>query len=258
MLNYKDQLEIIKPIRVIEDETKRMDCPFCGGKNTFTISLSNGKKVWNCYKAKCATRGSSAGKMSTSTIIRRLDGNKDTIIKKTRNPLPDHLSDPLLHKDAYEYLKKNNCLKALLENRIYIRYSVKDDRILFFNKEKTGATGRSLHNQNPKWKVFGEIDTLMTVGDGKKVVVVEDIASACAASNVQNLKGCALLGTNVSLQQRLQLFQYDELIVALDKDASRKGLKIKKLFQNQVKTRLVFLEDDLKNLCDKKIMERLL
>ena len=41
MISYKEQLALIQPIRVSENITKRIDCPFCGGKNTFTLSSSN-------------------------------------------------------------------------------------------------------------------------------------------------------------------------------------------------------------------------
>jgi len=252
MINYKEQLIVLDQIRISDNATKRINCPFCGGHNTFTISKKNGKRLWNCYKASCPIAGSTATSMSKDTIVNRLSKN-EVSIKKIINRIPEYLSDPAAHKVSLNYLIKNNCLEAHEKNRIFIRYSVKEGRVLFFNKNKTGATGRSLYNLKPKWKVFGDLSGLITIGAGETGVIVEDVASAAAISNISGFFGCALLGTNISLQQRLQLFQFKELIVALDKDAALKGLKIKKLFENQVKTRFLFLEKDFKNLNNNEI-----
>ena len=45
-------------------ETKRIDCPICNGKKTFTITNHMGSLLWNCYKASCNTKG---GKRVTLT-----------------------------------------------------------------------------------------------------------------------------------------------------------------------------------------------
>ena len=39
-------------------QTKRMNCPNCGGHKTFTITNNMGQVLWNCYKASCNVSGS--------------------------------------------------------------------------------------------------------------------------------------------------------------------------------------------------------
>ena len=49
--------DIINDIHITVGETKRMNCPTCGGYNTFTITNNMGSLVWNCYKASCNIKG---------------------------------------------------------------------------------------------------------------------------------------------------------------------------------------------------------
>ena len=64
MYSYRDQLDIIKAIRITDGGRKTIDCPFCGGRKKFTIDKFDGKIVWNCYKASCTTKGAYSGKRS--------------------------------------------------------------------------------------------------------------------------------------------------------------------------------------------------
>ena len=63
--------------------TKRMDCQFCGGKNTFTITNSMGSILFNCYKASCSVSGSIRVPMTVEQISddefnqKVLEGSKD-------------------------------------------------------------------------------------------------------------------------------------------------------------------------------------
>ena len=45
-------------------ESKRMDCPECGRKNTFSISNINGTIKWNCFHASCDERGTGSLKVT--------------------------------------------------------------------------------------------------------------------------------------------------------------------------------------------------
>ena len=42
MYSYRDQLSLLEPIELRENETKRIDCPFCGGSKTFSITRTGG------------------------------------------------------------------------------------------------------------------------------------------------------------------------------------------------------------------------
>ena len=49
--------EILDGIRISEGESLRTECPACNGSNTFTVTKSNGRLLWNCYRASCAIKG---------------------------------------------------------------------------------------------------------------------------------------------------------------------------------------------------------
>ena len=49
-------------------ETKRINCPNCGGYKTFTVTNNMGSLVWNCYKVSCAIKGSKKVHLSVDDI----------------------------------------------------------------------------------------------------------------------------------------------------------------------------------------------
>lgn len=252
MFTYREQLELLEPIRVREDETKRIDCPFCGGRKTLGITNRDGSKVWNCFKASCGIRGSTGVPMSSNTIRRRLD---KVVTKPLGNiaPIPQHLSHPDNHPAAIEYLKSVNSWEPFKQGLVEIKYDPADKRVLFMFPKSRGAVGRSLIGRKPKWKNYGDTTGLFKVGTGSTAVVVEDAASATFLGMFSYCSGCALLGTNVSSLQRAQLLHFTKVVIALDKDASRKALRIKSKLEGRVNTRVVFLEDDLKWLTGDQI-----
>ena len=101
------------------------------------------------------------------------------------------------------------------------------------------------------------MDRPSIVGHGSIAVVVEDIASACSLSRLPFCSGCALLGTTLSPVTIHQLTHYEEVIVALDQDASRKSLDLVSQLESRVKTRVRYLSEDLKYLNEEQIRKAL-
>ena len=79
-------------------------------------------------------------------------------------------------------------------------------------------------------------------------MVVEDAASATFLGMFSNCSGCALLGTNLSSLQRAQLCAFDEVLIALDKDATRKSVKLKSKLEGRVNVKIIRLIEDIKNM----------
>jgi hypothetical protein len=247
MFTYKEQLEMLDPVRVREDETKRIDCPFCGGRKTLGITNRDGSKVWNCFKASCGIRGSTGSPMSSNTIRRRLDKVAPEPLSNIV-PIPQHLSHPDNHPAAIEYLKSVNSWEPFKQGLVDIKYAPADKRVLFMFPENRGAVGRSLIGRKPKWKNYGDTTGLFRVGTGNTAVVVEDAASATFLGMFLNCSGCALLGTNLSSLQRAQLCAFDEVLIALDKDATRKSVKLKSKLEGRVNVKVIRLIEDIKNM----------
>lgn len=251
MYTYKEQLETLNGIRLLPNQHRRMDCPFCGGRNTFTVSNLDGSLKWNCYKASCGSGGVKSIGRNPDQIRRRLDGVQAD--QKRITPLPSILSLPDHHPAALRYLERNGSLDAYRSGLCHIRFDPATERVLFFMPDRKGATGRSLTGERPKWKAYGDTSGLLTVGSGKKVVLVEDAASACAVSRVDGYVGAALMGTNLNPVQRQQLRHYEMVLIALDKDASRKSLSLKAGLDGTVPVHVRLLEDDLKYLSEDQI-----
>jgi len=43
MFSKKEQYKVLQQIRFKEGETKRIDCPFCGGKYTLTVTVNDAR-----------------------------------------------------------------------------------------------------------------------------------------------------------------------------------------------------------------------
>lgn len=244
MVTYREMLDSIPDIRLREGETVRIDCPFCGGRKTFTLSRTDDGRVWNCYKASCGVRGGQRDARSEGAIRRKLAGQDAPRALRT-DPLPRHLIDPRSEPRAMDYLARNGCIPAFEDGLIGVRYAPADDRVIFLSGE--GGVGRGLNRQRPKWKVYGNLNGLVKVGSGDIAVLVEDVASACSVSRDQRFCGCALLGTNVRDSDRSELVRFDRVLIALDKDASRKALQIQDRLQGRVRASVRFLDKDLKS-----------
>lgn len=245
MFTYKEQLELLEGVKLKEGQTRRLDCPFCGGGKTLGISCKDGAQVWHCFKASCGVRGSKNVGRTLESLRTKITSQVITTSRPTI-PLPPNLSPARNHPEAVQYLKSVNSLQAYEDGLVDVRYSPALRRVMFMKSDNEGGVGRSLRNEKPKWKNFGDTSGLLTIGTGSVAVLVEDAASAASVSRFPLCSGCALLGTNVTTLQRHQLLPYERVIVALDKDASRKAIRLKSKLEGRLRTSILLLEDDLK------------
>jgi len=257
MYTYAEQRELVENIPVKEGGGINIDCVFCGGRKTLGLTIKDGKKLWHCFKVSCGAKGSVNVGMSSAALRRRVYGLDAPKVSKPVLPIPDRTSQPDNHPAVMRYLEENNCLEAYHNGLIRIEYAPSDNRVLFFTEDGKGAVGRSISKQLPKWKQYGTVEGIMKVGNGTTGVVVEDIASACSISRFSFCSGCALLGTVLSSLQKRQLMQFKEIIVALDKDASRKAISLASRLEGRIKARVLLLEKDLKH-CTPDEIQRLL
>lgn len=250
----REQRDLLSGIRVKERESKRIDCPFCYGKKTFTISNVNGKLIWNCYKASCGARGAKGTSMSAEAVRRRLRSSEKDTLRRRIISFPAVLSEPDHHARAVEYLRTNGAYDAYKNQLINVRYAPAEDRVLFYTRDLKGATGRSLRGEKPKWKVYGEISPMIQVGSGTTAVVVEDVPSACNIGMLPKCSGCALLGTSINSTIKSLLSDFTNVVIALDSDASQKALRILTELQGRLDCRVVFLGEDPKHV-ERHILE---
>lgn len=238
MFNYREQLSIIEKIRMSEGDHKTIDCPFCGGRNKFTIDKFDGVLVWNCFRASCTAKGSHRGKRDATAIRNYLNDTPTQRHRRRLNSLPDLTTQARKHGPAMEYLQSVNSLEAYEQGLIKVRYSPKDNRVLFFTNDGTGAVGRALDKRLPKWWNYGDTSCGIIVGSGDHIVLVEDVASACSVSRLAGLAGFALLGTNLTKGIRYRLNTYKKVTLVLDSDASSKAIMLANKFSQLNHVRL--------------------
>lgn len=254
--SYKDQLEILSGVikGLKEGVSIRCDCPFCTGKNTFGIIKIAGLVKWGCFKASCGAHGSKSVGQSITGIKNKLgyDGHIRSFSTSDQRSIPTPLVSISHNKDAIDWLKSVNSYLAYMEGLVDIRYSPTEDRVMFKIKDQEGYTGRkipskqTLTNLGPKWIKYGDTSSIFQCGLGPIGVIVEDAPSACAVGTVPELTGVALLSTMLTQQHKVDLRQFDRLIVCLDPDAARKSLGLAKRLEGIVPTTVKLIPDDLK------------
>jgi len=233
---------IINDITLTNGDTKRMDCPECGGRKTFTITNNMGSMIWNCYKAGCHVSGGKRVHLTAEDIRKSLG----SVAEETHS----------ITFDKPEWIVKDDnaisefCDTWKLDPKVLgLLYDVKEHRVVFpimQGTAMTDATGRSLGKRIPKWKRYGKSSLPYVCGRGTTAVVVEDCVSA-AIVGTDGFVGVAVLGTSLSDGHKKYLSQFSTAIVALDPDALPKTLQFAKELRGLVpNVNVLRLEDDLK------------
>jgi ribosomal protein L37AE/L43A len=235
--------KILNDITLINGDTKRIDCPECNGKKTFTITNNMGSIVWNCYKAGCTVSGGRRVHLSSDDIRKSLGKN----VSETRG-IPKFDKPEWLVRDTKSIAPY--CSEWGLDaDKLGLLYDVREHRVVFpvvHNGHTVDATGRSLGKRLPKWKRYGKNDLPYASGYGSVAVVVEDCVSAAVVGSHVYV-GVAVLGTSLSEAHKRYLSQFSTAVIALDPDALRKTLQFAKELRGYVDTvRVLKLHDDLK------------
>ena len=229
----------------------RSDCPVCGKKNTFSVNDDGMQRLWFCFHADCNVSGRTGIALTRDFAKFAMKKQEPKISKDTltKFELPNTFVSLSRSLDAELYLKSVNAYDAYLAGRADIRYDFKRNRVAYIVKQGNNvvdAAGRAIDNRNPKWYRYGSSSLPFYCGSSRTAIVLEDCASACAASEL--VTGVALLGTNLLEEHISTLKNYERIFVALDKDATDKAVGMVKVLCRHVPTKLMVLHRDLKNL----------
>ena len=227
-------------------ESKRMDCPECGRKNTFSISNINGTIKWNCFHAACDERGTGSLKVTrrnAADILRNIeDRPKDVPFVKPR------CWSRQISQKGLDYVHSVNTSGRYDD----VYYDVRHKRLVYAIHDNKGTlvdgAGRTLIGALPKWYRYGNYAGGFKIGISQTVVVVEDIPSAISIS--EWVTGYALLGTSLRREHIEELKKYSKVVVALDKDATDKALTMVCTLNRVVPTDILMLDKDLKSMGD--------
>ena len=76
-MNYKLQLAVVEGLSLQSDIQTRMDCPFCNGRNTFSVDTTEGNLNWYCFHASCSAKGKKQGEKNMQYVERVFHGNQE-------------------------------------------------------------------------------------------------------------------------------------------------------------------------------------
>lgn len=130
-----------------------------------------------------------------------------------------------------------------------IKYDPARDRLVFIFEDQ--AVGRSLKGELPKWYRYTDSDkpilykTDEGFSDKNPIVLVEDSISAARIAPYVN--SMALLGTDFRASYLQYLEDYQEVYVALDKDATNKAIDIARWLSYIRPTKVTMIHKDLKD-----------
>ena len=248
----------IQDINILEGESLRKDCPFCNGKNTFSISCNDGTILYQCFRLMCTVKGNIYEGMSAQEIKNRLTKLKENSDSSSWEDTC-HVNIPMAIPEYIVPISKDKKLINFIKNwgleDVELLYDVKDRRAVFpIRKDGTiiDAVGRSLVGGIPKWLRYTGAANVYIACQGTPngvAVIVEDVISANTICSVcQNVTGIAILGTSLSVKHYEYIQEYTKIIVALDPDASHKNLQYRReiVSWTGIDTIAMRLQDDIK------------
>ena len=245
--------DYVESLGLFEGESRRMDCPSCNHKGTFSVTNTNGELMWNCFHAECTVRGRTDRK-----ITRNNSDNILSILSKNTHKQTSLCPDVPFEKPkcwSRQISQKGlDYVDSVHTSGRYddIYYDVRHKRLVYAIHDKDGrlvdGAGRTLTGARPKWYRYGNYRGGFRIGTSDTVFVVEDIPSAISISDWAT--GYALLGTSLRDEHIAELTKFKKVVVALDKDATDKALTYMRSLNTLVPTGILMLDKDLKSLGD--------
>ena len=160
--------EHINDLSLSNGETKRINCPSCGGFKTFTVTNNMGSLVWNCYKASCKVSGGTRVHLTSEDI------------RKSLGRVAEETHAVSFDKPVW-IVKDNDKIRSFCDqweldaDELGLLYDVKESRVVFpvmHGGAMVDATGRSLTHRLPKWKRYGKSSLPYAWGHGTNAVEI--------------------------------------------------------------------------------------
>jgi len=227
----------------------RGDCPFCGGKNTYTATIGSGSLKWNCYKMDCHVSGIYDTDMTAAEIMNLMSKT----VKQTRQQEADTMEIPVYmviptpqHDKHTRFMKRWGIVGGTY-------YDVKDERVVFpiyHNGRMIDAIGRAVGKKKfPKWYRYSGKANYYATGTGRTLLIVEDVVSAIVAyQEIPDITSMAILGTQLTTNHLEKIREYSKVVIALDPDAAKKTIQYRREIEQWtgIPTKALSLFDDIK------------
>lgn len=257
----------LESLYLLEGQRYRGDCPSCGKHNTFGVEKIHGDIVYNCFSNSCNLSGKKSGRRDIETI-------KSTILagkvnrEDTPYATPTGLITGASTAEAVEWLQKHNAYSSYQQGLYDVYTDIRQERIVVPITSPSGVVvnfgGRAWSRYTkPKFKFYNSGGAVypFVVRNGGIAVLVEDFASAAAVASDSLFTGVALLGTHANPKVIIEVLtnlKPDRVIVALDKDATRKAIKLKNFLQFIFKDVIIHpLQKDIKDMTEDELVHTL-
>jgi len=243
--------------------TKYFDCPECGREKKLGMTNKTQGVVYQCFAASCSIKGIITHNDRPMSKASLLSSIKGLLGIKPMFTVPNYLINGFASEMSLKMAMQYDLIKPYTEDVLHTAYDPKLMRQVFFHKDLkgkvVGAFGRALlFGVKPKSYIYpNSIKTPIVLGESKVAVVVEDMFSAVRVYN-SGSTGISLSGTAVHVDY-LDFFKgYDKIIIALDKDATVKSLRAKKLLKFVCNNVIILpLQKDIKDMTHEEVIKLL-
>lgn len=278
-MQFAEQRATVEGLNIKANSTKRSDCPFCGGKNSFTASKERGILRWHCFREACQAKGRTNHAVSQDDLKRIIADNTfddkeawyctealDGLTVDAWDP-PSYFQTVGNNNFSRQYVVQHHLVHAIEDSRVQMRFDPRTNRVVFFIKRGRftyDAIGRGLGETVPKWLRYGhstvpflclskdQRDNKGVDGVRPRICVVEDAASAVSVSVA--CTGMALLGTNLTPHAKAELATYGKVLLALDPEATGTAIRMAHELSPYVDVEVLMLKEEFKWLPPEKIL----
>jgi len=238
--------DYVETLHLHAGQSKRMDCPSCGHRGTFSVTNNGTDLLWNCFHSACTSRGRKGLGLTRETAATVFN----TKISIPNTPPHEFTKPPSwtrrLPPGAVDYFTTVHTTGRYP----HLYHDVRQNRAVYAVYSRDGSlvdgVGRTLEGSRPKWYRYGNHSGGFIWGSSPVAIVVEDVPSAISVSDW--VTGYALMGTSLRDGHVGELANFDHIIVALDRDATDKALVILRELSRVVSCGLLMLDRDLKSM----------
>lgn len=237
--------DYVDSLGLLSGQSRRMNCPSCGHRNTFSVTNKDGTLMWNCFHAECGEKGRGDLRITRENVVDIFNHSK--IPADISFVRPASWSRQISQK-GLDYVESVHTSGRYDD----IYYDVRQKRLVYAIHDKDGklvdGAGRTLIDAKPKWYRYGNYRGGFRIGTSDIAFVVEDIPSAISISDW--VTGYALLGTSLRDEHMQDLAEFRRVVVALDRDATDKALTMMRTLSSFTNASMLVLDKDLKSLGD--------
>lgn len=276
MMRPLELKQFVDSLQLEEGQKIRTVCPDCEGGSTteksFNIWKENGEVHGYCHRASCPYQFHQHAAFTTGELKKKLDKPSKFVYNDTFE-VPKHFSIISRNKDAISWVTKSGLDEAVEKKRIELRYDPQRNNLVtlvkdFSDGKVIGAVGKPLDwyknpDNVPKWWNYDKNGRGVYVphygwGSDKttpELGIVEDIVSASAVAGI--FDAYALRGTTFTDKMLLDVayISPEQALIMLDPGAQWKSLEIEGRLSGFIKSHVLQLVDDPKNIPTEELKE---